>query len=940
MATFEQFRDTFPKDSNDKGAKFEKFLCEWFLKTHPNYKNEFTKVWHFTEWPDRWYTKDIGTDLIAEDVHGKICAIQAKFYHPSRSIPTTEIDSFLSDSNRKIVDYRLLIGTTDDYSANAENKLQGQEKPVQTFLLESFLKWDIDWPNSLDELNSYTPPDLKTPRPHQRDAIDDVKNRLDTRGQLIMACGTGKTMTGLWIAEELEASTTLVLLPSLLLLSGTMFEWKANSKTDFHCLPVCSDESVTKGKGKDSDQINLSTSDLCVRPTTDVEEIATFLNSPVRKVIFSTYQSSAKIAEAFSLYKLSPFDLIIADEAHRCAGKADSAYSIVLKNELIPSSRRLFMTATPRIYSSSFKKRTAESGVAVVSMDDAQIFGPVLHKLSFGKAIEKNLLTDYQVVIVGIDNPNYSEMITERAFIKTDTDIESDAQSFASHIALVKAVKQYDLRRMISFHSRVPAAQDFALSLPEVISWMPDKSKPEGDLITDYVSGEMPTNQRNKKLQALSNISEGQRYILSNARCLSEGIDVPTLDGVAFIDPRDSEIDIIQAVGRAIRRADEKNIGSIVIPVFIEDHEDPSDVLYLSPFKKIWSVLNALRAHDEEGLGEELDQLRQSLGKRGTVGRPDKIVLDLPTTVTHKFEEALMTRILEASTDSWEFFYGLLCKYAEDFDNVNVHNLFRTPEGHKLGQWVSMQRTKYKIMNGEESSFRLNPLTLDQVKRLELLGFSFSALDARWMYAFGLLKKYFDHHGHSNVPHKTWIKEEDDFPLGSWVRTQRGQQDKLTPERRKHLSSVNFIYDPFDAKWQFKYSQFIAFLNDNNGKYPLYVKVSKGGDPATNSLAQWVYHQKEKYSDGSLDETYIKLLNHINFDFEIHSQKKKNLHKYFEMLDKFKAIHKHCNVPPTYKDPDSGFGLGYWMNKQIKHLENGELDEDFAEKLREIGLAD
>ena len=182
-------------------------------------------------------------------------------------------------------------------------------------------------------------------------------------------------------------------------------------------------------------------------------------------------------------------------------------------------------------------------------------------------------------------------MITERTLVKTDTDIQSDAQSFASHIGLAKAIKNYDLTRVISFHSRVSSARDFANKLPEVIDWMPRETKPDGELLTNHVSGAMPTNERNKNLQALGNITDDQRYILSNARCLSEGVDVPALDGVAFIDPRNSEIDIVQAVGRAIRLSKGKAIGSIVIPVFIEDHEDPDEVLNSSPFKKVWAVV-------------------------------------------------------------------------------------------------------------------------------------------------------------------------------------------------------------------------------------------------------------------------------------------------------------------------------------------------------------
>lgn len=229
-------------------------------------------------------------------------------------------------------------------------------------------------------------------------------------------------------------------------------------------------------------------------------------------------------------------------------------------------------------------------------------------------------------------------------------------------------------------------------------------------------------------------------------------------------------------------------------------------------------------------------------------------------------------------------------------------------------------------------------MTLDQVNRLKLLEFSFSALDARWMYAFGMLKKFFDQHGHSNVPHKTWIKEEDDYPLGSWVRTQRGQQDKLTPERRKHLSSVNFIYDPYDAIWREKYSLFVIYIKENDGVYPRHIRLSNGGDPFVNSLANWAYNQKTNYADGSLNENYVKLLKKIKFDFNIHTKKKMDLLMNFEMLKKFKAIYKHCNVPAHYKDPDSGFGLGYWANKQKKQFEDGKLDEDFVGQLGDIGL--
>jgi len=735
MHSFLKLIETFDTDNHARGVQFEK-LCKWLLENHPLYKSKLKQVWLWDDWPERW-GKDCGIDLVAEDVDGKTWAIQAKCYDPKYSVTKKDVDSFLSESTNTKIHHRLLIATTDGLGANAIGVIQRQHEttPVNQLMLSGLLEAPVDWPKSMDELSTATIKKSFRPKPYQQVAIDKIVENLDSRGQLIMACGTGKTLTGLWIAEELEAKTTLVLLPSLLLLSKTLTEWLNHSKESFAYLPVCSDDTVAKSE----DAISLSTSELSFPSTTDASEIAKFVRSPGRKVIFSTYQSSERIAEAFKLNDLSPIDLIIADEAHRCAGKANSAYSTVLDNEQIPAVKRLFMTATPRIFQSSFKKKASDSGVEVVSMDDEVVFGPVLHKLSFGEAIEQDLLTDYQVVVVGIDNPTYSAMITERTLVKTDTDIQSDAQSFASHIGLAKAIKNYDLKRVISFHSRVSSARDFANKLPEVIEWMPDGSRPYGALLTNHVSGAMPTNERNRNLQALGNISDDQRYILSNARCLSEGVDVPALDGVAFIDPRNSEIDIIQAVGRAIRLSKGKAIGSIVIPVFIEDHQDPDEVLNSSPFNKVWAVVNALRSHDE-GLGEELDQLRQAIGKRGTVGKSDKIVFDLPTTITHKFETALKTKVIESTTTSWEFWFGLLCDYIEENKHARVEakELFKAKH---LGVWCSTQRGHYR-------ENRLSASRIDALEKFLDKGWVWSLKDSQRENNIKLLADFYEKNGH------------------------------------------------------------------------------------------------------------------------------------------------------------------------------------------------
>lgn len=908
MATFEQFRDTFPKDSNEKGQAFEKVLCEWFLNNHPLYKDHFTKVMHFKDWPKKWFGKDIGTDLIAEDIHGKICAIQAKFYHPSLPIPTEEINSFLTDSARKVVDYRLLIATTDKYSAIAANKIDGAEKPVQTFLLENFLAWETDWPDSLDSLNHYSPPEKHTPFPYQRTAINDVVNNIKIRGQLIMACGTGKTKTALWISEELESNVTLVLLPSLLLLSKTLLEWKTHSKNAFNCLPVCSDESATK----DDDSINLASSDLCLRPTTDVAEISQFLNSSGRRVIFSTYQSSKKIAKAFERENIKPLDLIIADEAHRCTGMCDSSFSVALDDNQIPAAKRLFMTATPNIASSQIKRRAVNSGIEIFSMDDEQIYGPVLHKLSFGHAIQppdgsEPLLTDYQVVIVGVDNPRYSSMIDERTLVQTETKIKSDAQSFASHIALAKAIKDYDLRKIISFHSRVKTAENFARTMPEVVNWMPEDSRPEGELLTNSVKGEMSTYDRNKRLKELGKIKADQRYLLSNARCLAEGIDVPTLDGVAFMDPKYSEIDIIQAVGRAIRLADGKDFGYIIIPVFVDDHVDPNEVLSSSPFKVIWSIVNALRSHDEE-LGGELDQLRQSLGRRGTVGRSSKIILDFPTTITHDFEKALETKLIESTSASWEFFYGLLEQFVEETESILMpdKHIFK---GVKLGVWVGNQRQRKHLLQKEK------------VQRLDSLGFIWDVLEYTWELRFSEYVKFLKANPNTEITEKNSSKK-----LKNWVSVTRKNKDQINIDKKKRLDAIGFVWDPLKHKWNQNYLQLQLLVDISEGKFH---EIDLSGNV---ELQSWVRTQRRQREKGEMEPWKIVKLDAIGFDWRKDNDRKWD--EFFELLVAFKRENKHLNVPD--KKMYKGKNLGTWVSR-LRRFKN-RLSKDQIVKLESIGF--
>ena len=639
-----------------RGKEFER-AEKWFLKTDPAWDSELREVWLWDDWPGRW-GPDIGIDLVAETHEGQLWAIQVKCYDPESQVTTSEIDSFISASSRPEFDHRLLI-STGQLSKNAEYKLTHQDKPTAFLLYHQLIESPVDWLAFLDDSRPALP-DKKTPRPHQQKAIDDVIEGFSAndRGRLIMACGTGKTLVGVWVAERLKSVRTLVLVPSLSLINQISLEWQTNSTEPFRALFVCSDQTVAK------DTFVSSTSELKGSVTTDPADIQRFLSGTGNRVVFSTYQSSPEIAAA-QASGAPAFDLVIADEAHHCAGKVDSAFATVLDADSLKATRRLFMTATPRYLSRRIKDSADQLDIQVSSMDDLEVFGPEMHVLTFGNAIEDGLLSDYQVLILGITDTEIEELTHDRRFVEVfGPDFQTDAGSLAYPVGMIKAVREYDLRCVLTFHNRVAHAQDFIASLQTLNDILPPEESLT-NLWASHVSGKMRSSERSQILQQFKNTQE-RVNLLSNARCLGEGVDVPGIDGVGFIDPRKSPIDIAQAVGRAIRKSEPEKTGTIVLPVFLDEHSglSPEEQLEDSRFDAIWNVLNALRAHDEV-LAENLDSLRYQLGRYGRVTDPipGKIVIDLPVSVGMEFVNAIETKIISTTTVSWGFWYGLLEKF-------------------------------------------------------------------------------------------------------------------------------------------------------------------------------------------------------------------------------------------------------------------------------------
>ena len=841
--------------------------------------------------------------------NGEHWAVQAKCYSPDYDITKHDVDKFLSESNRPLIQHRLLIATTDRIGANAKQVCDAQDKPVIRFLLSDFESAALDYPANFAALPQAKRKPRPEPRDHQNEARTAVVQGLQTadRGQLIMACGTGKTYVTLWIKEALNAQRTLVLVPSLGLLSQLLREWTFAAATPFEVLCVCSDQTVgTKG----SDEAIHSVADLAFPVTSDADEVKRFLSGAGNRVVFSTYQSSLVVAAAQADPAIPAFDLAVADEAHRCAGKVGSDFTAILDNAQIRSTKRLFATATPRTYSSTVHKAAEDRGVEVVGMDNAALFGEVLYALPFGKAIERKLLTDYRVVIIGVDDPTIAQWIAKRELVSTGTGIETDSESLAAQIGLLKAIKDYDLKRIISFHSRVNRAEAFTTDMQNTMQWISDEHRPSGTLRTDFVSGNMPANKRKIKLDQLKALSADERGVLSNARCLSEGVDVPSLDGVAFIDPRSSQVDIIQAVGRAIRLSPDKKAGTIVLPVFIKVGEDAASTIEASNFKPIWDVLNALKAHDDV-LADELDQIRTEMGRKSgsrfSTGELNKISIDLPATVDANFGNALRTYLVEQVTASWNFWFGLLERFVEREGHCFPPQQYETSNGYRLGSWVNTQRSTSNNMP-EERKARLEALS----------GWCWDPQDSKWEEMFAELLTYKSVHGHVDVPtdpsNKLWV----------WVRKQRqsGNKGILPENRHQRLAEVEFNWDPRASNWDEVFNELLAYKAQyGNVNVP---------DAWPTGLGAWVGKQRNSKRANKLSPDRLRQLNEIGFVWDANESK---WEARYDELRAYKEKHGNVNIPH-----DRTSELWRWVSTQRIFKKRGKLPADKVGRLDGIGF--
>lgn len=647
--SFTRILDTYRAHAfheRDKGDRFER-LMQAYLKTDPKYAHLFNNVWLWSEFPGKndLGGSDTGIDLVARTHEGDYWAIQCKCFQEDAYIDKPAVDSFLSTSSREFLNenlqttrfaHRLWISTTNRWGYNAQEAIRNQNPPVTRINLFDLIEAPVDWSQIEKGVHgdaARTP--KKSLRPHQREALEKTHEYFKTadRGKLIMACGTGKTFNALRIAENETAGKGLVLflVPSIALLGQTLREWSADANEPINAICICSDPDISKKRSRKEDTDTFSVVDLALPASTDTyyilqqfEHIRT-RNLPGMTVVFSTYQSIDVLARAQNAWMskgFPGFDLVICDEAHRTtgvslAGEDESAFVKVHDPGFIKARKRLYMTATPRLYSDDTKSKAAMADAVLCSMDDKALYGEEIYRIGFGEAVEKGLLTDYKVVILTLNDrdvpPAVQQAIaTGEKEIKTDDltkllgSINALSKQFLGNEGLTSENDTEPMRRVVAFCASIANSKDISrtynLATEAYIQSLPPEKKAQMVSVSaKHMDGTMTAPERDQMLSWLKEDStDNECRIVTNVRVLSEGVDVPSLDAVMFLSARNSQVDVVQSVGRVMRKAPGKAYGYIIIPVVVPANVEPDKALDDNErYRVVWTVLNALRAHDD-----------------------------------------------------------------------------------------------------------------------------------------------------------------------------------------------------------------------------------------------------------------------------------------------------------------------------------------------------
>jgi predicted helicase/DNA-binding TFAR19-related protein (PDSD5 family) len=757
-----------------------------------------------------------GIDGVYEDTHGNLIPYQAKYRTDKDTLSYTEVSSFLGVTEESLAD-RVIFTNARNFASDITNR-----KGLRSVRAAQFHSLEEKDFSRINDWLCGKKPEFKRwlPQKHQEEAVEKITAELQeaSRTTAVMACGTGKTLVALWAAEAMEPKTVLVLVPSLALLSQTLPDWCKQSKWGdrFRYLCVCSDASVDQSVKDDG--YSLKQSDLEFTVTTEGKQVEAFLaeNGSGVNVIFSTYQSAEVVAAGL---KGAVIDFAVFDEAHKTTGSKEGLFAFGLDDQNLRIKKRLFLTATPRHY--DLRKRDKDGDFTTVSMSDEKVYGKVSYRLSFSAAVADEIIVPYKVIIsVSLNKEVDDELLRIASTLVRRNEIQ--AKWVANQIALKRAIEKTSASKIITFHSRVKLAQDFASDGTHGFS------EHVKDFDVFHVNGGQSAADRKATLESFRAAPKG---LISNARCLTEGVDVPSVDMVAFVDPRKSKIDIAQAAGRAMRqsKATNKKLGYIVVPLFIEQkkNETEAEALARTGFDEVAMVLGAMLENDDD-LVDLIREMKEAKG-RGDKFNPrnlhEKIEVIGPAIDLVELRRSIDVEIVDRLGMGWDEWYGLLQKFHKRERHCRVPSLGEE-EGLKLGSWVSTQRTNKEV------------LTPDRLNRLNALGFNWDPLAEQWELYFAALQKFQRREEHCRVPAR---KEEDGLKLGRWVRNQRKNRAGLTPDQLNRLYALGFVRETLAEQWELNFAALQKFQRREG-----HCRVPIGKEMDGLKLGIWVYSQRSK----------------------------------------------------------------------------------------------
>jgi superfamily II DNA or RNA helicase len=901
-----QASETGEKDTR-AGKIFEVFTKHYFLAS-PTEKDNFKQVWLFEETPLEVRkqlnlgNQDYGVDLVLQDIEDRYLVVQCKYKNDE--------SSRLNWSADKIANLFAFCPKADGYivfsnAVDLDTVSKTRHDKFTFYGVATLNEIDGETFQSIYSLlttQKFGERTLFDPLPHQELAIQECVQWFveggESRGQLILPCGAGKTLAALWIKERLGSKNTLVLVPSLALLRQIKDEWAKQRRTVYQYLCVCSENDIDK---ETADTLVTHTYEIDSRVTTDSAHILSFLSKPFEeKVIFSTYHSLAVIAEAIKDIPFA-FDFTFCDEAHKTAGVGNSKFSLVHNNQLIRSQYRLYATATPRIVKESLKKKLGDDLQYAYDMNDPEVFGYEFHRMTFKDAIEKNILVDYKIVAIGVNSEELQAYIGERRFVDRSLSIDE----LANNYALEHVMEKYKATHGLTFHSRVKLAEEFAKRHQELFPTTQ----------TFSVSGEQPTSYRNLVLDQFKN---SEKAIVSNARCLTEGVDVPTIDLVYFCDPKNSKVDIVQAVGRALRKKEGKKIGLIVVPIYHSQKENVENAISEGSFRNLLQVIRSLCDQDER-LQEEINSIAFGKGERSS----SKIDLVLSSGFEvqekislegfeDKLKRALFGQIIEKSSNNWDLWYLTLQDYLEK----NKGHYPSKEEDPELYSWISNQRNRKKS----------GTLKNEEIRKLNALNFVWSGVEWKWEKMFLEFEEYA----------KTQVfppcKGLDEEELVKWYNYQliNVREDKvLTKDQKMRFLAINQKFEgpASRKKWVESYDNLVKFRAENPTKWPQYDR--KNTKTLESELHVFCQIIRKRYREETLENYWLEKMLSIQFNFEGRTD------LWTEYCDSVKELLTQKNSIAVNEIGENAYS---WIIRHKKKYDDGELTDYETKKIEELNL--